>query len=164
MGAEIAEVRAADGEEAALGVERQLGFGDQIAGLIVAEQRFVPLDDPFHRPAEFARRPGHQRELGIDHAAGAEIAADVAHQHAHVLGWHAENGGEVVLEPHRAAIAGIDGVAPGLRIVSRKRGARLHRHAGDARDPGVEPGDMRGAGEGGCGRFGVADLGIEGDV
>ena len=78
VGAEIAEVRAAHGEELALVVERELGFDDEIARLIVAQERFVALADPFHRPAELVRRPGDQREFRIDHAARAEIAADVA--------------------------------------------------------------------------------------
>ena len=62
--------------------------------------------DPFHRAAEFLRRPGDQREFRIDHAAGAEIAADVLHQHAHLLRLHAQHGGEIAFQPHRAAIAG----------------------------------------------------------
>ena len=124
----------------------------------------MALDDPFHRPAELFRRPRHHREFGIDHAAGAEIAADVLHQHADFFRRHVEHGGEIVLQPHRAAIAGIDGVAAALGVVGGERRARLHRHAGDALHPGLEPGDVGGAGKGGVGRRRVAKLAIEADV
>ena len=50
------------------------------------------------------------------------------------------------------------------RIVFADRGARLHRHAGDARHPGLEAHDVRGARERGLGRFAIADLGVEADV
>ena len=164
VGAEIAEIGAAHRQKLALVVERQLGFDGEIARLVVAQERLVALDDPFHRPAELLRRPGHQRELGVDHAAGAEIAADVLHQHADFFRRHVEHGGEIVLQPHRAAVAGIDGVAAGLRIECRERRARLHRHAGDALHPGLEPGHVGGAGKGGVGRRRVAKLAIEADI
>ena len=59
-------------------VERELRFDREIARLVVAEERLVALAGPLDRPADAARRPRHQREFGIDHAARAEIAADVA--------------------------------------------------------------------------------------
>ena len=68
------------------------------------------------------------------------------------------------LQPHRAAVAGIERVAPGRRIECAERGARLHRHAGDALHPGFEARDMRGARKGGLGRRGVAELGVEADI
>ncbi len=150
VAAEIAEVGAAHRQKIALGVERQLGLHRKIARLIVGQKQLVALDDPFHRAPELFRRPRHQRELGIDHAAGAEIAADIAHEHADFVRRHAEDGGEVFLEPHRAAIAGIDRIAAGLGIERRQRGARLHRHAGHALHPGFEPRHMRGTGERRC--------------
>ena len=78
MGAEVADVGAAHRQEFALRVERELGLDREVARLVVAEERLVPLADPFDRAADAPRRPGHQREFGIDHAARAEIAADVA--------------------------------------------------------------------------------------
>ena len=64
----------------AVRVERELGLDGEIARLVVAEERLLALAGPFHRPADAARRPGDQRELRIDRAARAEIAADVAHR------------------------------------------------------------------------------------
>ena len=164
VGAEIAEIGAAHGQKLALGVERQFGFDGEIARLVVAQERLMALDDPFHGPAELLCRPCDQRELGVDHATGTEIAADVLHQHADFFRRHVEHGGEIVLQPHRAAIAGIDRVAAALGIVGGERGARLHRHAGDALHPGFEPGDVGGAGKGGVGRRRVAKLAVEADI
>ena len=70
----------------------------------------------------------------------------------------------LLLLPHDAAGAGVERVASGRRVVDADRGARLHRHAGDAIDPGVEPRDVGGARERRIGRFGVADLGVDHDV
>ena len=164
MAAEIAEIGPAHGEKIAFGVERQLGFDREIARLVVGQKRLVAFDDPFHRTPELLGRPRHQREFGIDHAAGAEIAADVTHQHMHLVGRHAEDGGEIVLEPHRAAIAGIKRVAAARRIERRERGAWLHWHAGDAAHPGVEARDVRGARKRRVGCRGVAKAGVETDI
>ena len=79
-------------------------------------------------------------------------------------GGNAEHGREIDLQPHRAAVAGMDGVAAGVRIVRREHGARLHRHAGDALHPGLELRHMRGARKRGLGRRGVAKLCIEADI
>jgi len=73
IGALVDEVRAAHGEESAVGVERQLGVARQIARLVVADEGFLSLAGPFDRPAEPLRRP-HQRELDIERAARAKIA------------------------------------------------------------------------------------------
>ena len=69
--------------------------------------------------------------------------------------------GELVLLPHRAAGAGIERVAPGRGIVGAERGARLHRHAGDAADMEFPLHDMRGLGEGPIGRLGIAERRID---
>ncbi len=164
VGAGIADVGAAHGEEIALGVERELGSDREIARLVVAQERLVPLARPFHRHLQPPRRPGDERELRIDHAAGAEIAADLAHDDAHLVRRHRENGGEIVLEPPHAAAAGIKRDAARLGVEFGDRGARLHRHAGDALDPGVELHHMRGARERGLRRRGVAELAVDHDV
>ena len=161
VGAEIAEIGAAHREKLALVIERELGFDDEIARLIVAQERFAALDDPFHRPAELFRRPGDQRKFRIDHAAGAEIAADVAHQDADLLRRHAEHGGEIVFQADGAAVAGINRKATGRGVECGERAARLHRHAGDALHPGLEPRHMRGARKRRIRRRGIAQLGIE---
>ena len=153
VGAEIAEIGAAHREKPAFVVERKFGFDREIARLIVA-QRTTSWRSMIH----FTGRPSCRAaqatsaNSAIDHAAGAEIAADVLHQHTDLLGRHVKHGGEIVLQPQRAAIAGIDGVASGRGVELGERGARLHRHAGDALHPGFEPCHMGGAGKRGLGR------------
>src|SRR4029450_4141401 len=73
VGADIAEVRAAQRQEMSLGVERELGADEEVAPLEVAEEGFVPLAGPLDRTADAPRGPGHQRELRIERVAGAEV-------------------------------------------------------------------------------------------
>ena len=165
MPAEIAQIRAANGEEISVLVERQLGFDRQVAALIVAEERLAALAGPFDRPTDPARRPGEQRIFGVEEVARAEIAAHVLAHAAHLLRRHAEHLSEV--EPQlgdAAAAAGVKGVLPARLVVFGRRGARLHRDAGDALHPGVEPHDMGRAAERIGGRGLVADLDIDAEI
>jgi hypothetical protein len=66
--------------------------------------------------------------------------------------------------PPDAATAGVKRDAAARRIEAGKRGARLHRHAGDALHPGRKPDDVVGAGETHCGGRMIADPGVEHDV
>ncbi len=75
--ADIAEIGGAHGEKAAVLVDRKRHLGDEIASLIVRQERFRALGAEFHRPAELARGPQHQSELDEGAVARAEIAADV---------------------------------------------------------------------------------------
>ena len=77
------------------------------------------------------------------------------------VGWNAEHRGKLVLLPHRAAGTGIERVAPGGGIVGAERGARLHRHAGDAADMEFPLHDMRGLRKGTIGRRGIAERRID---
>src|SRR4029077_3934591 len=103
--------------------------------------------------------PGEQRIFRVEQVARAEIAAHVAAYAAYPIGRHAEDlreGG-----PHlgdAATAAGVDRVTPARCIVIGGDRTRLHRYAGNALRPGIEPDDMRGTGEGRRGRRRVADL------
>ena len=52
-------------------------MGDMVAALRVGLEGLAAIGDPFHRPLQFARRPGHQPFLGIDDLLAAEAAADI---------------------------------------------------------------------------------------
>ena len=147
MGADVAGVGAAKGEEGAVGVQRQLGVHGEVAALVVGEERLAPLGRPLHGPAEAPRRPRDQRELRIAAIAGAEVAAHVARRHAHRALGHAERAGHAGLRPAEAARAGVHGVAAALGVPHPDRRARLHRHAGDALHPRVQPHHVGGARE-----------------
>jgi hypothetical protein len=164
MGAGIADVGPAHRQEISLRVEGEFRGHREVTGLVVAQERLVTVAGPFDRLCEAPRRPRDQGELRIDHPAGAEIAADLAHDDAHIVRRHRENGGEVVLEPPHPAAAGIERCAAGIGVECGDRGARLHGHAGDALDPGVEFHHMGGAGEGRRGAGGVAEFAVDHDV
>ncbi len=85
MGADIAEIRGAQRQETAVGVERELGGYREIAAHIVADEGFLAFRGPFHRPPDAPRAPGDHREFGKEAVAGAEIAADLAGDDAHRL-------------------------------------------------------------------------------
>ena len=159
--ADIADIGRAHREEAAVGVERKLDFGDEIAALIIAQERFRARRGEFHRPAELLRCPQHQAELDEDAVARAEIAADIVREDAQPVGRNAEHRGKLVLLPHRAAGAGIERVAAGRGIVMAERRARFERHAGDAADMEFLFHDMRRAGECPVGRLGIAEPRID---
>ena len=164
VGADIADIGAAHREEMALAVERELGFDRQIPRLVVAEKGFLALAGPFDRAADPARRPGDQREFGIERAARPEIAADLVHDDTHLVLGDAEDLRQLLLRPHGAADPGVQGVFAGVAVVGAGRGARLHRDTGDARHPGLELYDVSRLGKCGPGGGFVADFGIDGDV
>ncbi len=115
MGADIAGVAAAQAEEMAIGIERQLGLHRQVAALVVAQEGFAALAGPFHRPRQPLRRPAHQREFRIEGVAGAEIAADVARDHAHRVVGDTEDARELGFLPHHIAAAGVAACSGALR-------------------------------------------------
>ena len=151
-------------EELAVGRYRQLRFDMQVARGIVAGEGLAAFAGPFDRPADLLRRPRDQHELGIQEIAGAEVAAGLPGDDADLLGLEAEDDRELLLRPHHRAAAGIERIAAGRRIVGAQRGARLHRHAGDPLDVGLDPHDIFGLGKAGAGRLRIADPGIDGDV
>src|SRR4029453_11995328 len=109
-------------KKAAVAGERQLDFGDEVAALIIAEERLRSRRRELDRPAELARCPQHQAELDEDAVAGAEIPAHGVGKHAHAFGRTAEKGGKLALLPHGAAAAGVQRVAPASCIILTKRG------------------------------------------
>ena len=66
VGPDIGNIRAAHREEVSIGVERQLRSDGQIARLVIAQKRFLPLAGPFDRPADTARRPGDRANSGLN--------------------------------------------------------------------------------------------------
>ena len=70
-----------DAEDAAVLVDRDAREMALLAALVGAHQMLAPVLDPFHRPAEPHRGDQHQQVLGIELAADAEAAADMALVH-----------------------------------------------------------------------------------
>ena len=154
VGADIGEDRNAQAEEAALGVERQLGARDVIAALIVGDETFRAILLPFHRPRDLAARPDHERMLGIDESLHAEAAADIGRDQAQlVLRQFQHDLGQRIAHEMRALGRGVERRAAACRIVIGDGVARLHGIDHDAVVEKVERDDVRRLGERGVGRL-----------
>ena len=164
ISAEIAEIGGPQCNEVALRIERELGLDIEIAGLVVAEKRLLPLAGPFDWTAEPARRPGDEGEFRVGGVPRAEIAADIAGDDPHLVLWQTEHRRYILPGPSDAAASGVERDPAARRIELRERGARLHRHAGDALHPGREPGDVDGRRETSFGALMIADAGVEQEV
>ena len=93
-----------------------------------------------------------------------KIAADLVGDNADRFKRHAEDRGKLLFLAHDAAGPGVKRIAPARSVIAADGGTRLHWHAGDAVDPGVEARHMGGPRKRLRRRFGVADLGIDHDV
>ncbi len=164
IGADVAQVRAAQRQERPARVERQFGLADEIAALVIAEESFAALARPFHRAADFFRSPHQHGMLRKHRILGAEIAADVAGNDADGLEGNVEDFRDLALLPNHAAAAGVKRVALGRGVETADSGARFHRHAGDALNPSAQRDDVGGAGKGSVRRRSIAHLGIKADI
>jgi len=132
MRTEIADIVDRERRDPAVAVERERAFLANLARLEIAQERFAAARNPFDRAAQFARRPAQQRIFGIAQRAHAEPAADIAGQHAHLVGRHAKRANDAHLVAMDALARRMERVAPGLRIILADRAARLHRHRAEA--------------------------------
>ena len=165
VGAGIAGAAEPHGEEAAVLVERQLGHALVIAAVMVAQKAFRALVGPFHRPAQQLGAQQQRSVLGIDLALHAERAADIAGQHAHLVGRHVQHvARQAAAHAHHALAADVQRPALGLGIVGADRRARLHGIDDDAVGDDLQPRDVGGLGEGLLHRFGVAVVEVERQV
>ncbi len=148
----------AQAQNLAVLVERQFAGDDLVAALRVAQQRFRARRHPFDRTAaDAARRPHHQRILGIAAVLHAEAAADVRRDDAQLglgdfqhLGRHRRAGAVRVLRCR------VQRVAVAVGMILADRGARLDRVGGNPAVVELERNHVLGAGERGVGRVLVA--------
>jgi len=57
IGADVRDVARAERQETPVAVERQLGFADMVAVVVVGQHALAAFGDPFDRPPDFARGP-----------------------------------------------------------------------------------------------------------
>ena len=81
----VAVVCDAHREELAVLVERELGVRHVVAAVRVGEERFAALARPLDRAVDALRRPDHRGLFGVQVDLGAEAAADVGRDHAHLV-------------------------------------------------------------------------------
>ena len=79
----VVEEFVVDGENAAFRIDRGADLVPLLARMIGGDQMLAPVLDPFHRPAEPQRGEADQHVLGIELAADAEAAADMAFEQMH---------------------------------------------------------------------------------
>ena len=139
----------AQGQELAVGVERQFGGDVLVAPGIVAEQGLGTRRDPFDRPADAARGPDEDRLFGIDVALHAKAAADIAGDDADAAFRDMQ---DVMRQGLADAVhvlrAGVERVAASARIVIGDAAARLHRDRGEAVVVERQPRDVMRSGKG----------------
>ena len=164
MGADISDELGPEREEAPVPVERELGARYLIARLVVRHERLGTVAGPLDRPPHALRRPAAEDELGIEHVARSEPAADVPGNDAHAVRRHAEHAREHALVPVHPLPAGKQRQPAVFLVPDPDRGPRLHLAVDD---PVVEEGaadDMRRARERLVGGRGIAELRIERQV
>ena len=81
IGADVGMGVAAQRPDGAVAVAGDLEVALDIARVIGRDEMLAPVLDPFHRPADRLRRERDQEILGIELAAHAKAAADVALDH-----------------------------------------------------------------------------------
>ena len=126
IGAHVRGGRDAHREELAVLVERQLRLRHVVAAVRVREEGLGALRGPLDRAVQLLRRPGDDGLLGVEVDLGAEAAADVGRDHAHlVLGQpQHERRHEQALDV-RVLVRDVERVGIVGARVARDRGARL---------------------------------------
>ena len=78
IGALVGEEDVVEGEDEAARVDRGADAVDLVARVVGGDEVLAAVLDPLHRPAEPERAERHEHILGVDLAADAEAAADMA--------------------------------------------------------------------------------------
>ncbi len=164
IGAHVGDRGDADGKKAPVGVECELGIGDVVPALRVAEERLGALGRPLHRTAELARRVEDENELAVEEELHAETAADIRCDDADAILRCAEYASDRLAHEMRALRRGIERVALFALAPIADRIARLHRVGDQTVVAEPQRDDVLGACEGGVGRRLVADLPVEVEV
>ena len=121
IGAEIGDGLHAHGQEIAVAVERELGIGDVVARLRVAQEGLRAGADPLDRPPGDLGGQQHQGDLVVDRRLHAEAAADVAGDDADLVLRNPQHElRQLLAERMRALQRRVDGVAAVGRMIDRR--------------------------------------------
>jgi hypothetical protein len=127
VGAHIGEHVDVEGEKPPALVERQLGFDDRVARLIVAQKPFRASREPMHRAAELFCRNQQRRVFGVPRGAHAKGAADIAAQHPNTV-WRDAETLRQMLTQHDSALRGaMQQEAVAIAVIRGERAAQLNR-------------------------------------
>ena len=165
--ADIVDVVYLHREDGAVAIERDRHLRLFLPGVRGGDEVLPPVLRPLHRSAERACRERDRGLLATDADLLAEGAADVGHDHAHLVRREAEHAGEVVARGMRALARDPDRHLAARRVPVGDRAARLH---GDRDVAVLADGlgdDVRGVVERGAElrivgrRGGAGDVGVE---
>ena len=138
IGALVEEELVLHAEDLSVLVDRGADAVPLLARVVGGDQMLAPVLDPFYRPAEFERRGTNKNILGIDLAAHAEAAADMALVKLHRVARAAEHAGKrvAVAVRHLGGAMELQHIARG--VMAGDGAARLERHARMAADRELE--------------------------
>ena len=158
IGADVDPDVAAQAEDGAVAVERDLEIAFGLARMGDRHEMLAAVLDPFHRPAEFAGREGDQEILRIELAARAKAAADVVLDIVDRLfrQIHHRRHGAAVEERQLGRARHAE--PSGRGVPFRQQAARLHGHRGHPLHA-----ELLAAGIGGGAEGGVDIAGIGGE-
>ncbi len=115
-------------EELTVPGPHQGGGADPAAAMDRGPGRFSPGLRPLHGPAELPRRPSRQDLVVVDVEFGAEAAAHLGSNHAHVALVHPQLGGDGSPEGMRDLARRVDGEPAVARLVLGEDRPGLDRH------------------------------------
>ena len=164
VGAEVGAIVETDGEEAPAGIERDLARERQRAAVVLRQEQFRARRHPFHRAPEFLCREHQRDRLGIDAAAHAEAAADVARDHAQPVRRYAGHLQQLAAHVVDALARRIYGYHPAPGVAVGDAGARFYRAADQALAVHGHAAGERRARERRLDRRGITRFIFEGDV
>ena len=148
VGALVVKEFVVDGEDAAFGLDGRPDAMELLARMVGGDQVLAAVLDPFHRPAEPERRGAHQNILGIELAADAEAAADMALVEMHPRRRKPEHAGDLVAIPMRHLGRAMQFQHLAGAVITSDCAAGLERHAGMAPDAELERNRRMGVAEG----------------
>jgi len=140
-------------------------MSDMVAARRVGQKCLATIGDPFHRPLQLARRPGHQPFLGIDDLLAAEAAADIGCHHAQLALGNAEDQHPDQHPRDMGKLGrGIERVVAGRGFVLGERSPRFHGVGHQPVVDEIDLGDVIGLGKGGVGRRRIAERPIATEI
>ena len=125
-------------------------MADMIAAVRVGQERFAALSCPFDAAVELFGAPGQAHVFGVQEDLGAEAAADVGCDHAHLVFGQAQYEGchQQALDV-RILVGHVQRVFLGRAVIAADRRTGLHRVGDQAVVHQIEPGHVRRLGKGG---------------
>ncbi len=115
-------------------VARDLQIALDVARVVGRDEMLAAVLDPLDRPTHLHCRERDEEILGIELAAHAERAADIAFDHLDGINFQANRGSKHTAVRERHFRSAIDSQFPVVGIPLGKEAARLQRHRGMAMD------------------------------